>query len=84
MSEYLNDDSRATRRTTALVVETAELRAAIIRMFEDGDMLSQMATLLSDGSAEYERAVLALRKVARSRSLADAKEHAQGYLRDID
>lgn len=76
-------DERASRRTAAIVVETAELRAAIKRMFDDGDLLSQMATLLQDGSAEYERAVGVIRKIRHCRRLDQAKELADAYLREI-
>jgi len=76
-------DERAARRTAALVVETAELRAAMVRLTQDGELLSQMATLVQDGSAEYERAVEVLRKIRKARDLPTAKRLADAYLREI-
>lgn len=78
-----NYDDRAARRTAALVVESAELRAVLVRMFADGELLTQMATLLQDGSAEYERVVNVLRKIRNCKRLGTAKELADAYLREI-
>jgi len=83
MTSTRTPDERAVRRTAALVVETAELRAAIVRMFRDGDLLSQMATLVQDGSAEYERVVTAMRKIKNAHSLEQAKRIAAECLDEI-
>lgn len=83
MSSTRTVDERAVRRTAALVVETAELRAAMVRLTQDGELLSQMATLLQDGSAEYERVVTAMRKIKNAHSLAQAKRIAAECLDEI-
>jgi len=83
MTSTRTPDERAVRRTAALVVETAELRAAIVRMFRDDDLLSQMATLVQDGSAEYERVVTAMREIKNAHSLAQAKRIAAECLDEI-
>jgi hypothetical protein len=83
MGSDLKAERRGERSAAGLVVESSRLCTVIDRMFIDGELLSQMATMIRDGALEYERVVMALRQVRKARSLDHARKLAEDCLREI-
>lgn len=74
---------RADRVASGLVVETSRLCAAFEQLGANGELLSQMATMIRDGALEYERVVMAMRQIRFAATTREAKKIAEDCLREI-
>jgi len=53
------------------------------KLHSQGELLSQMATMLHDGAIEYERVVSYLRRIRKARTTYQARHLAEQCLREI-
>jgi hypothetical protein len=83
MGSDLKAERRAERTATSLVVESARVADVMEKLHSNGELLSQMATMLHDGAIEYERVVSYLRRIRKARTTYQARHLAEQCLREI-